>query len=111
MPWGVVSYPYKLPVGQGEKYSLGPANWIIGNWQTDGILTFASGPPFSVFCCSRRDRNDLSGNPFSDRLHANAGPPSGSFHKSLTEEFASVDIRSPLSGPGAILAATRSGRP
>lgn len=83
----VGSYLYELPVGKGKKFSLGPANWIIGNWQTSGVLTFASGYPFSVFCCSRSPSNDLTGNPFSDRLRANIGPSSGSFHKSLKELY------------------------
>ena len=83
----VGSYVYELPVGKGKKFSLGPANWILGNWETSGVLTFASGYPFSVFCCARGAANDLTGNPFSDRLRANAGPPSASFQKSLTHWF------------------------
>lgn len=83
----VGSYLYELPVGKHEKFSLGPANWVLGNWQTSGVITLASGYPFSVFCCARAAANDLTGNPFSDRLRANVGPSSGSFHKSLTEWF------------------------
>lgn len=83
----VGSYLYELPVGRNEKFSLGPANWVFGNWQTSGVITLASGYPFSVFCCARGAANDLSGNPFSDRLRANVGPSSGSFQKSLYHLF------------------------
>lgn len=79
----VASYLYELPVGKGKRFSLGPANWVFGDWQTSGVVTLASGYPFSVFCCARGAANDLTGNPFSDRLRANVGPSSGSFHKSL----------------------------
>lgn len=83
----VGSYLYELPVGKGKKLSLGPANWILGNWATSGVLTFASGYPFSVFCCARGASNDLTGNPFSDRLRANVAPPSAGFQRSLTHWF------------------------
>lgn len=70
----VFSYVYDFPVGKGKRFSLGPANWILGNWETSGIVTLASGVPFSVFCCGRGQQTDLTGDPFGDRLRANLVP-------------------------------------
>lgn len=84
----VTAYVYDLPVGKGKRWSLGPANWILGDWETSGIVTFASGLPFSVFCCSRGNRIDLTGNPFGDRLRANvSGSATSGFAKGTTEWF------------------------
>lgn len=78
----VLSYLYDVPVGKGRRWSLGPANWVLGGWQTSGVLTFASGLPFSVYCCSRGGGRavDLTGDPFGDRLRAqvSGAPASGS---------------------------------
>jgi hypothetical protein len=44
-----LSYLAELPFGKGKPFLNygGPANWIIGGWQTNGILTIQSGLPFS----------------------------------------------------------------
>lgn len=84
----VASYVYEFPVGKGKRWSAGPANWIIGDWKTSGIVTFASGLPFSVFCCSRGQRIDLTGNPFGDRLRTNvSGNPNSGFTQTTSEWF------------------------
>ncbi len=84
----VMSYVYELPVGKGKRWSLGPANWIVGNWETSGVVTLASGLPFSVFCCSRGQRFDLTGNPFGDRLRANVSASGASgFTQSVSSWF------------------------
>jgi len=46
----VASFIYDLPFGKGRRYltNAGPANWIIGNWQLNSILTFRTGPPFTI---------------------------------------------------------------
>jgi hypothetical protein len=49
----VLSYSYAVPVGKGRHWSLGPADWVVGGWNTSGILTFASGLPETVYCCHR----------------------------------------------------------
>jgi hypothetical protein len=41
----VASGTYELPVGKGRRFSLGPANWILGGWNFSGIYTAASGLP------------------------------------------------------------------
>jgi hypothetical protein len=70
----VFSYVYDFPVGKGKRFSVGPANWVLGNWETSGIVTLATGVPFSVFCCARGQQTDLTGDPFGDRLRANLVP-------------------------------------
>jgi hypothetical protein len=46
----VASFIYDLPFGKGKKYLTNPgaANWIIGNWQVNSIMTFRTGPPFTI---------------------------------------------------------------
>jgi Carboxypeptidase regulatory-like domain len=42
----VQSYVYELPFGRGKQFlQAGPASWILGGWQINGILTIASGAP------------------------------------------------------------------
>ena len=42
----VQSYVYELPFGKGKQHlQSGPASWILGGWQLNGILTIASGAP------------------------------------------------------------------
>lgn len=44
-----VSFLAELPFGKGKRFLNygGPANWILGGWQTNGILTAQTGQPFS----------------------------------------------------------------
>ncbi len=45
----VANYVYVLPFGHGKQYfSHGIGSWILGNWQTTGILTFQTGTPISI---------------------------------------------------------------
>jgi hypothetical protein len=40
---------YSLPFGRGQQFAnSGPASWIIGNWQVNGIFSATSGTPFTV---------------------------------------------------------------
>jgi hypothetical protein len=45
----VIDYGYELPLGAGKKWLAhgGPAAYILGNWQVQGILTLLSGFPFT----------------------------------------------------------------
>jgi hypothetical protein len=45
-----VNANYELPVGQGKHYSTGNhvVDYVIGGWQTNGILTIRSGQRYSV---------------------------------------------------------------
>ena len=61
-----ISYLYNLPFGEGRTYLNrgGPANLLLGGWQTNGIATLQSGLPFTPqlqtsttnCCASRPDR-------------------------------------------------------
>jgi Carboxypeptidase regulatory-like domain/TonB-dependent Receptor Plug Domain/TonB dependent receptor len=44
------SWVYELPIGRGRKFSTGSrvADYVVGNWQLNGILTFTSGLPYDV---------------------------------------------------------------
>jgi len=44
-----LSYLAELPFGKGKRFLNygGPVNWILGGWQTNGILTAQTGQPFS----------------------------------------------------------------
>jgi carboxypeptidase family protein len=43
-----LSYLWELPFGKGKPFlNHGVADWILGGWQTNGILTVQSGLPFS----------------------------------------------------------------
>ncbi|MBI3679399.1 MAG: TonB-dependent receptor [Acidobacteria bacterium] len=45
----VLNHIYELPVGAGKKYAQrGPAKWILGGWQLNGILRAVSGSPFNI---------------------------------------------------------------
>ncbi|HME06717.1 MAG TPA: TonB-dependent receptor [Bryobacteraceae bacterium] len=45
----VQSYVYELPFGKGRKWLTGgPASYVLGGWGLSGILTVASGTPFTV---------------------------------------------------------------
>jgi hypothetical protein len=45
----VANYVYELPFGHGKHLlSHGIASWILGNWQTSGIVSFQTGTPISI---------------------------------------------------------------
>ncbi len=78
----VVSYSYALPVGKGRRWSLGPADYVLGGWNHSGILTFATGLPFTVFCCN--SGVDQFGDKYQQRLRANVnGDPTKNFNQSV----------------------------
>lgn len=66
-----LNYLYEDPIGKGRRFDLGVANWILGGWQTSGIVTFASGLPFSISCCARATPINQSGNIFGNRIRPN----------------------------------------
>ncbi len=40
---------YELPFGRGKKMlQSGPAAWVLGGWQTNGVMSIYSGSPFTV---------------------------------------------------------------
>jgi hypothetical protein len=69
----VASGTYELPVGKGRKWSLGPANWVVGGWQFSGIYTVASGMPETLF--APRDGDGQDGNRADLRRPNQVGDP------------------------------------
>jgi hypothetical protein len=45
----VLNGTYELPVGKGKRWSLGAANWALGDWKVGGVYTIATGSPFTVY--------------------------------------------------------------
>ena len=70
----IANYVYELPFGRGKRYlsSLnGPLNALLGGWETSGIVTLASGFPYSVTFTSNvlgwpNSRANIVGNPGVD---------------------------------------------
>jgi Carboxypeptidase regulatory-like domain/TonB-dependent Receptor Plug Domain len=55
----VSSWVWNLPAGQGRKWlnSGGPASYVLGGWEFDGISTIQSGYPFTVTSLSACPNN------------------------------------------------------
>lgn len=64
---------YDLPIGKGKLYSLGPVNWLLGNWSVSGDYQLASGSPFSVYAFPYANwgAQDQEGSYFWGRVRAN----------------------------------------
>lgn len=65
-----LGFNYELPVGPGRPLDLtGPANWILGGWMLNGILTLQDGFPLNPglaqdsCVCGSTARPDLVGQP------------------------------------------------
>ena len=45
-----VNAVYELPIGQGKRFSTGNhvVDYLVGNWQTNGILLIRSGQPYTM---------------------------------------------------------------
>jgi hypothetical protein len=44
----VASHLYEFPLGRGRRYATsGPASWILGGWQLNGVFRWVSGAPFT----------------------------------------------------------------
>lgn len=45
-----MNFVYDLPFGEGKRFSMGSkvANYILGNWQANGIVRLSSGQPYSL---------------------------------------------------------------
>ncbi len=92
-----LSYDYQLPWGKGRSRSLGRMNWLLGGWNTSGILTFASGLPETVYCCFRIP--DQFGNLFGNRIRANIkGSPTAGIHQSVLQWINPAVFSIPLAG-------------
>ncbi len=92
----VASFVYNLPFGRGQKYAGGVnkgVDAVIGGWQTNGILTFQRGFPYSIYA------QDLGGllDDFSNRANLVGDPHSG-FTQSISEWFNTGAFAQPRAG-------------
>ena len=64
-----MSHIYELPLGKGRKYlTRGAMAYLVGNWQVNGILRLATGPPFNVLA-DATPCNCPGNSNFADALH------------------------------------------
>jgi hypothetical protein len=78
---------WELPVGKGKRWSLGPANWILGGWKASGIYTITSGRSFTAYGCVVCGFDEM-GVAFSSRYRPNqSGSPETGFTRKYTKWF------------------------
>jgi hypothetical protein len=65
-----INHLWELPFGKGKRsLNSGPASWILGGWQLNGILRFVTGTPFSIVANAGPCNCPGNGN-FADVLRA-----------------------------------------
>ncbi len=62
----VFSGLYNVPIGRGQRFNLGKANWLAGGWEATTVLQLGSGLPFTVYCCPRNTPVNQTGQTFGD---------------------------------------------
>jgi hypothetical protein len=78
---------WELPVGKGKRWSLGPADWILGGWKASGIYTITSGRSLTAYGCTVCGFDEM-GLAFSSRYRPNqSGNPNSGFTRSYTQWF------------------------
>jgi hypothetical protein len=82
---------WELPVGKNKPWSLGWANWALGDWKMSGVYTLTSGRTFSIYGYNGPGYDEL-GTPWTccglTRYRANvSGDPMGGFSQSPSEWF------------------------
>lgn len=78
---------WEVPIGKGKRLSLGPGNWILGDWKISGIYTLTSGRAFTVYGYAGQNPDEM-GSFFTGRYRANAsGSPTSGFTQSPSEWF------------------------
>jgi Carboxypeptidase regulatory-like domain/TonB dependent receptor len=78
---------WELPVGKNKRWSLGPANWILGGWKASGIYIITSGRTFTAYGCTVCGFDEM-GVAFPSRYRPNqTGNPHSGFTQSDTEWF------------------------
>jgi hypothetical protein len=89
---------WDLPVGKGRQWSLGWANWVLGNWTVSGIYTLTSGRTFTVYGYSG-PTYDQMGSPFTSGIRANeSGNPTAGYPQTPTSWFNTSVFSSPEPG-------------
>jgi len=94
----VSSFLYNLPIGRGGKYLSNvsrAADFVVGGWQLNSIVTFQRGFPYSIYA------QDLGGllDDYSNRA-ALVGNPNSGFTRSIAEWFNTAAFAQP---PGGVI--------
>jgi hypothetical protein len=82
---------WELPVGKGKRWSLGPANWVVGGWKASGIYTITSGRSFTAYGYNGANLDEMgiySGSSYDSRYRPDqSGSAESGFTRSYTEWF------------------------
>jgi hypothetical protein len=82
---------WELPVGKGKRWSLGPANWVLGGWKASGIYTITSGRSLTAYGCQSCAPDEMGlgvYGTFASRYRPNqSGNPNSGFTRSFTQWF------------------------
>jgi hypothetical protein len=80
---------WELPVGKGQRWSAGPANWVVGGWKISGIYTLASGRTFTPYVTGQEFGGfDETGTFFPGRYRTNEiSNPNAGFTQTASEFF------------------------
>ncbi|HME33341.1 MAG TPA: carboxypeptidase regulatory-like domain-containing protein [Terriglobales bacterium] len=82
---------WELPVGKGKRWSLGPANWVLGGWKASGIYTITSGRSLTAYGCSVCGPDEMGlgvFGTFASRYRPNqSADPNSGFTRSFTQWF------------------------
>ncbi|MFB3828534.1 MAG: TonB-dependent receptor domain-containing protein [Bryobacteraceae bacterium] len=74
-----ISYNYELPLGKGKPLGTawrGPAQWLLGGWQINGITRLATGTPLGL-TTSTNNTNSLGGGSRPNSTGTSAALPGG----------------------------------
>ncbi|HEY6337237.1 MAG TPA: TonB-dependent receptor [Candidatus Sulfotelmatobacter sp.] len=78
---------WEFPVGKGKRWSLGPANWVLGGWKASGIYSITSGRVFTGYGYSGSFFDEM-GVVFTSRYRLDqAGSPNNGFSRSPADWF------------------------
>jgi len=79
---------WELPVGKGKRWSLGPANWVLGGWKASGIYTINSGRSATAYGYGGGGYDEMGLCCFNGRYRPNqSGSAETGFTRSYTEWF------------------------
>jgi hypothetical protein len=83
---------WELPVGKGKRWSLGPANWVLGAWKASGIYTITSGRTATAYAYNGAALDEMGqysiDSGYDSRYRAvQSGNANSGFQRSDTEWF------------------------
>lgn len=93
----VASFTYKLPIGRGQRFLSNAGavvDRVLGGWQLNGITTFQSGLPYTIFATDAGFYNGAYG----QRANVVGKPYPSGFHQSANEWFNTTAFAQPALG-------------